>query len=70
MLLILMSVVDHSGSIDRKDFANRLFEWMKKGYPELGDRGVCMYVCACVLCLCIYNMYIYVCVCVCVIKAT
>lgn len=43
MLLILLSIVEKKGIVDKFDFAMRMKEWMKKGYPELGDVG--KYIC-------------------------
>ena len=39
MLLILLSIVSNNGQVDEKDFAKRLQDWMKKGFPNLGDQG-------------------------------
>ena len=39
MLLILLSIVENEGRVDKLDFARRMVEWMKKGFPELGDIG-------------------------------
>lgn len=41
MLLILQSIVANKGTVDEKDFAKRLHNWMKQGFPELGDGGGC-----------------------------
>ena len=40
MLLILLSIVANEGKINEKDFAKRLQDWMKEGFPELGDYGI------------------------------
>lgn len=39
MLLILQSVVENNGRVDRLDFARRILHWMKHGFQELGDYG-------------------------------
>lgn len=39
MLLILLSIVENKGRVDKLDFARRMREWMMKGFPELGDVG-------------------------------
>ena len=70
MLLILKSIVESSGCVDKLDFAKRLHGWMKYGFSELGDHGgcfVCVDVCICV-CMdgCVYVcVWMGVCVCVC-----
>ena len=43
MLLILMSIVDGGGIVDRKDFAKRLYNWMQNGFRELGDHCMCAF---------------------------
>lgn len=40
MLLILLSIIDNNGALEKKDFAKRMQEWMQKGFPELGDAGL------------------------------
>ena len=40
MLLILLSIVANEGKINEKDFAKRLQDWMREGFPELGDHGI------------------------------
>ncbi|XP_061193948.1 ADP-ribosyl-[dinitrogen reductase] glycohydrolase-like isoform X1 [Saccostrea echinata] len=37
MIIILMSLTDNNGMVNHKDIARRFLEWMKKGFPELGD---------------------------------
>ncbi|XP_070558794.1 ADP-ribosyl-[dinitrogen reductase] glycohydrolase-like [Ptychodera flava] len=39
MILIMRSLVDKKGKVDVVDFANKLLNWAKKGFPELGDKG-------------------------------
>eukprot|EP00731_Ephydatia_muelleri_P020413 Em0013g140a len=39
MLVILQSVVDTGGKVERHHFAKRLNDWMIFGFPELGDVG-------------------------------
>jgi ADP-ribosylglycohydrolase/Leucine-rich repeat (LRR) protein len=39
MLLTLDSILANNGKVDHKDFANRLFRWIYKGYEVLGDSG-------------------------------
>jgi len=38
MFLILDSIFDNSGKVLIKDFAVRLKDWIKNGFPELGDK--------------------------------
>ena len=40
MLVILQSVVDTGGKVERHHFAKRLNDWMIFGFPELGDVGM------------------------------
>ena len=40
MLLILQMINDKQGQVDKVDFANRLYNWMRFGFEELGDFGM------------------------------
>jgi ADP-ribosylglycohydrolase len=37
MILILQSLLDHSGDVNYRDFAQKLHRWINEGFPELGD---------------------------------
>ena len=39
MLLILLSIVENNGQVDKIDFAKRMLNWKKSGFAELGDVG-------------------------------
>ncbi|XP_076447765.1 ADP-ribosyl-[dinitrogen reductase] glycohydrolase-like isoform X2 [Babylonia areolata] len=39
MLLILLSLLDNGGQVSVQDFAERMKNWMNKGFAELGDFG-------------------------------
>ncbi|XP_065827930.1 ADP-ribosylarginine hydrolase Tri1-like [Oscarella lobularis] len=41
MLLIMLGVIESRGAVSELDFAWRLKEWTKRGFPELGDQGGC-----------------------------
>lgn len=40
MLLILLMIVEGNRAVDQVDFAKRLYNWMRHGFPEFGDRGM------------------------------
>ncbi|XP_060079756.1 ADP-ribosylarginine hydrolase Tri1-like [Ylistrum balloti] len=37
MILILQSLIDTQGKVDVNDFARKIKNWIKSGFPELGD---------------------------------
>jgi len=39
MLLIMLMIIEGQGSVNPLDFASRIHNWMKKGFPEFGDVG-------------------------------
>lgn len=39
MLLILQMINDCGGVVDKLDFAKRLLNWKRHGFPEFGDFG-------------------------------
>lgn len=36
-MLVMESVLSWGGVVDELDFAKKLLEWSKSGFPELGD---------------------------------
>ncbi|GFO06438.1 adpribosylglycohydrolase superfamily protein [Plakobranchus ocellatus] len=39
MILILQSILYNKGQVVATDFAQRIYRWMKQGFPDLGDFG-------------------------------
>ena len=69
MLLILLMIVQGNGAVDQLNFADRLYNWMRHGFPEFGDHGkwyssvymLCVCVCVCVYAVCVYIYAVCVC---------